>query len=474
MHVAGRTPLHLRMEVYDLFDGVTWYPIATDSEAVRVERPLRPSGIQHWLQLDVAGRGLEIHGPPESRGIRLLNLGGNVLPLPPHTTELSIERVDRADMYRVLPGQRVGLARDDIPEMTTVNIVSEAVDRDLLRSSDSLALVPWSSGSAGVLPSGFEDVKELAASITASVPHGWQQVEAISEYVRTRHELDRSARIPEDSPSPVHHFLFETQRGPEYMFAASTAALLRSAGYAARLVSGFYVHPDKYDPRLQHTPVHARDSHFWCEVSVGSNAWIMVDASPGYVEEDAPQGFWERLTNTVVAILVWLKSRWLWLSGAALVAIFTYRHRVSLEDRWLSIRWKWLRPSCPRRAVQTLSRITEWRLRQAGFDRSGRPTLHRVAGSVNVSETSSALSALASLFDWAAYSPVDESSGIEATALDAQLNALQDTLNLKHLTELAKETRAGAPRQSDDTRATRASGRRQRQHAAAASTTTSS
>jgi len=450
LQVAGRTPLHLRMEVYDVFDGFTWYPVAEDPRDIGRNRPMRSDDIQHWLQLNVPGRSLDIHGPAESRGVRILNLGGNTLPLPAHTSELSIERVNRPDMYRIRSASRISLAREDIPEMTTVNVMSHAVDRDSLRESDSLSLVSWSSGPSAALPTGFDDVTRLAESIVASEPRGWSQVEAISAYVRTHFELDRDYRVPEDAGSPVHHFLFESRRGPEYLFAAATASLLRSAGYATRLVSGFYVQPKKYDKQKHHTQVHARDAHFWCEVFVGTNVWITIDPSPGYVMADAPPGLWKQLASLSRQLSNWAQTNWILLLVGLTTAVVVTRHRAALLDASLSLSWRSFRSSNERRAVLALARIIRRRLQVSGVAVSDGVTLRRAADSVSDPDIADGLRELARLVDWAAYSTVRQAPVADVATLNEELTGLQSNLSLCQFRAAAADRKRRQPQARSD------------------------
>ena len=74
----------------------------------------------------------------------------------------------------------------------------------------------------------MEDISTLAEEWTRGLPRGWRQVQAIADRLRLGYELDRRAKPPEDCEFPVHHFLFESRRGPDYLFATAAAMMLRS------------------------------------------------------------------------------------------------------------------------------------------------------------------------------------------------------------------------------------------------------
>ena len=49
-------------------------------------------------------------------------------------------------------------------------------------------------------------------------------------------------------------FLTQSHRGPDYLFASATAAMLQSLGYSARLAAGFYAGQADYDPKIKQAP----------------------------------------------------------------------------------------------------------------------------------------------------------------------------------------------------------------------------
>lgn len=447
LHVAGRTPVHLRMEVYDLFDGTTWYPVPPPQ--TRHKLLLKHEHGHHWLQVPVTGRGFEIHGPDESHALRLLNLSGNTLPVPLQTSALSIGNVNRADMYRVDAARRVSLDRDTIPEMTVVNVRSSAVDPARLPHA-RLPLNSRTSDSSAVLPDGFDAVRELAQSLTADREPGWDRVTAIVDHLRTHYVLDRSAKPDATADSPVHEFLFRTRRGPEYLFAASAAALLRSVGCSTRLVSGFYARPDNYDPRLRHTAVYARDAHFWCEVFVGADTWISIEPTPGYELRRPPAGLTERLLSAAAACLDVLRSHPFWSAGVALLALIAVRRRQLLLDRVLSWHWRVRKTRHPADRTLALARLVARRIRVAQLPRSEGTTFRRLAAAFAPSPLTEPLRQLAVLTDEAAFGGQPANSGLPRTDTPDTLRALERTLSLAALTALAV-----AVRSTSDTRPAR-------------------
>lgn len=437
--VAGRTPLHLRMEVYELFDGVTWTPIECED---LLGLAMKKTEDRHWLNIPQPGQGFGVYSGTATHSIKIANLDGNRLPVPPHLVGVSIDKVDRADMYEAFDNGLVALRRDSIPTMTPVNFVSRCIDQRELRDSEYISIirrnkVKTASDLCIALPVGGQipQIRTLAEKCVAGIPRGWAQVAAVVQHLRANYAVDRTVKVSPDSVSPLGDFLFETKCGPEYLFAGSAAVMLRSLGYSTRLVSGFYAHPEKYDERSQHTPVHAADAHFWCEVSIGANTWLTIEPSPGYHVLTPPAGVLEQF-------ILLLKSLWLFalqnivrlaLVIAAVVIVFV--NRAILQDVLLTLRWKLnSRASLKRRAIQ-LAVLVDHRLRLAGLERKSGTTLRRWSGHAALESVRDTIIRVADVADQAAFSPVFDSQ-FEGE----ELNVLASGLSLRQLIRLQKKT----------------------------------
>ena len=400
-YVAGRLPAHLRMEVYEHFDGETWYPL--DAKVSDSGPEIKQTEERAWLEVPVRGAGFDVFSEAETHTLTVSNLSGNVIPSPPHLAGVSIDRVDRADMYEISAYDIVSLQRESIPSMTPVHVVSHNVIPQILAETLSNR-TPQRQDSTTVLPQESVDrIQQLANQWTADVPHGWGQVEAITSKLRTDYDLDREAALPPDCADPVAAFLFEEKRGPEYMFASSAACLLRTLGYSTRVVSGFYARPERYDARSRHTAVIAKDAHFWCEVFIGARTWMTVEASPGYHIRGPRKGIIERLTS-----LLWrtfetlVNRRWTVMSVLAIVCLLVWQRAVIL-DLGYTMRWKLKTGGdlCPQ--VIELAQLVDRRLRMSGFSRHAGTTMQRWASQPELRDVSDDLKRLGQLADQAAF-----------------------------------------------------------------------
>jgi hypothetical protein len=99
--------------------------------------------------------------------------------------------------------------------------------------------------------------------------------------------------------------LLRARRGPDYQFGNAAAVLLRVLGYPTRLVSGFYVAPEHYDPLTQHTPVVKEDLHFWAEVRLPSGDWLVIEPTPGYEVLGPNPPWFGRVLGTLLAAGYW-------------------------------------------------------------------------------------------------------------------------------------------------------------------------
>ena len=400
-YVAGRVPAHFRMEVYNHFDGVTWYPISDRDRGNEKNRRSRITQVEdrHWLSIPLSGRGFEMYPGSDTHSLKIANLQGNVIPTPPNTVGVSIDRVDREDMYHVSSTGIVSLQRKSVPEMTPIAVASQCVHRDRMAQNSLIASRHRNADVTSVLPldADTDRIRQLAERWTAGIPRGWQQIETIEARLREHAVVDRNAKPAADCKSPVAEFLFKQKRGPEYLFASSAACLLRSLGYSTRLNSGFYAHLHNYDNHKQHTAVFARDAHFWCEVFIGIDTWITIEATPGYEIPSPPPTLFQRLLATAKGAWLFVVSNALLIVGllSLIVAMFVWRR--TLQERLLTWQWRWLVGATPRQQAVSLAALIDFRLRLGRQPRPAGTTLSRWSRQANLQHVQEPLQRLATV-----------------------------------------------------------------------------
>jgi len=406
-YVAGRVPARFRMEVYEHFDGLTWFPMDGGSDSMLIHSRMKQIDERPWLSLPLPGRGFEIYSGSETHGVKVANLDGNVIPTPPHVVGVSIDRVDREDIYSVSTAHVVSMQRKSVPAMTPIHVTSEYVDRTLIPEDSHTSLVFRAPDVTNQLPADASSgrIRRLAEQWTAGVPRGWQQVEAVETALRQNYAVDRDAKPAEDCESPVGDFLFESKRGPEYLFASSAACLLRSLGYSTRLVSGFYAHPKNYDTHKHHTAVMAADAHFWCEVSIGMDTWITIEPSPGYERPGPPPGLLARGLKQLQALWILVVANALPLFGCVVLAGTTWWQRRFIIERCWTAYWRWLSPSSTKSQTLELAALVDYRLQLAGMPRRSGTTLQRWSREDALDSVRPTLQRVAALVDAARYGP---------------------------------------------------------------------
>lgn len=439
LYVAGRTPLHLKTEVYDLFDGTEWAP----SSGERMEG-ITTSQLddQHWLNIPQFGKGFEIFDGTAAHSLKSANLDGNTIPSPAHPIGISINLVNRADMYVVRDNGMIELDRKSIPSMTPINFVSRCVSRDALvanrhRPTAVRTAVKTVADLCFYLPEGqdMEKVGKLAEQITEGIPRGWMQMQAIETYLRKQCTLDRSVKLS-DSDSPVADFLFERKAGPEYLFASSAVVMLRSLGYSARLVSGFYARPERYDSTKQHTPIMAEDAHVWCEASIGAGCWLTLEPSPGYHVLQPEAGFFKMILNSLYSAAAFVVDHAIIVVAALLFATLAFRQRFTIQELLLTLRWKLYSGAPSKNRALQLATLVDHRMRLAGLGRKAGTTLRRWSVRDEFQTVAEPLNRVADIADLAAFCPINQPD-IDS----AELDQLAKRLNFRTFKQLGKDAR---------------------------------
>jgi transglutaminase-like putative cysteine protease len=437
--VSGRVPLHLRMELYDLFDGRDWQALPEPEESLRF------STCDHagkpWIRIPASWRGLHFESYSDYHIVTPLGLKSPIIPAPADARALHIDRVDQPDMFAWHQEGIVRMVRDSLEPQAAIHLRSEVADPQKLRRNPGLHFETTRSAECRLLPggAGMERIGRLAAEWAGGLPRGMAQVDEICRRLREGYVLDRDVLPDETSELPVEDFLFQLKRGPEYLFATSAVVMLRSLGYTARLVSGFYANPQNYDARKRKTLVRAEDSHFWCEVFVGGGTWATLEPSPGYALLEPPPTLGQR----IAAFLRWGWRRavqhWLWvLTGAVLLALaWVQRRHIQCAVR--TVIWRVFPGRGVRERVLRATRLVDSRLRLAGLARPAHLSPARWLDQLSPLSAPTA-QRLLHLAESAMYGGGAEFAGISTESEVSLLNAaLLRELNFKGLQRLARE-----------------------------------
>jgi transglutaminase-like putative cysteine protease len=365
-YVKGRVPLHLKLESFDLYDGVDWIPeeLPPDPPRLRIETIQgRP-----WLRTSRAS-GYDFFAAPEVHAVKVVDLDTCCIPTPNELTGVHIDQVAQADFFRWERPAVIAIDQPKLPDLLTVQLQSRLVDPRLFSRAR-----PYFSGGPERCRQFHEDersqrVRALAESWVAGLPVGWRQIERVIERIRADYTLDPSAVAVGETSHSVADFLLETRRGPDYLFAGAAVWALRSLGYTARLVSGFHADPRRYEARSDHTPVVAADVHFWIEVHAGPGHWMTLEPTPGYAVLAPPRALVERMLQPIIAIAAAVgRHPWMALAACGILVLLGW-HRARIADAIDEAWWRLRRGYGGREAIVRLLGVFERRAARVGMPR---------------------------------------------------------------------------------------------------------
>ncbi|MDB5340730.1 MAG: Transglutaminase-like superfamily protein [Planctomycetaceae bacterium] len=408
LYVAGRTPQHLRLEVFDLFDGVDWFP--EEMSGIPAQLKLTMLGKQPWLQVPLRDPE-DVLASPEAHQLKIINLQTNRIPSPPGLMGIHIDKVDRADMFAWAQESIVKMDRDELPDLTVIHIQSRTVRRERLRQTS----LRNSSGQIfhRQIPSSVSESKlaALAKSWAGPGTNQWERIEAVVARLRETCTLDRNYRAQESCDDPITEFLFESRRGNDYMFASAAALLLRSLGHSTRLVTGFYVDPAKYEPKSRHTPVIREDVHVWLEIHAAPGTWVTLEPTPGYDVLLPAPNWWQRCLQALATAArhVWHYT-WAYAT-CCLLLLMAWHFRAEVSDRIIT-GWWLLRPARrTRQHVFHTLQLLEQRCRWVGFTRGASDTASRWLLSLadrHMMPELDVIHRFSRVSDWARYAPAHQ------------------------------------------------------------------
>jgi protein-glutamine gamma-glutamyltransferase len=419
VYVKGQTPLHLPLTTYSHFDGTAW----REEPCCNRHFPAELEPHSSWLRLPWSEA--PFYAGVATHQVKIGTLESSSMPVPSHLTRFRVGSVNRLNFFGWAQFGIIRMTDRSVPAGTVIDSEARTVDPERLRS----IVFPVRSADESDHQLSFlsdytidASVAALARGWVAGLPHDWSQVEAVIAGLRRGYAHDRSATAPAGCTDVVAEFLLRSGRGPDYLFASSSAVLLRSLGYPTRVVSGLYAAPGRYDPRTRHTPVTGEDVHFWAEVRLPNGLWIAVEPTPGYELLPPIRPWSERIAGALSATWSWARDHAVGLAIAlAGLVVLCIRLR-ALVDRLATIAFGLVSGDDPRRCVMRAVKLIERRARWAGHPRPSGLTLARwyfpVAREV-AGEPRADLERLVRLADWAVHDP--DRSGLPASASERDI-----------------------------------------------------
>lgn len=370
LYVKGRTPLHLRTAVYDRFDGVCWHEAA----AVPTRSAIRHESSTNWMCVQ-AGLVGEQHAETAEHEIKIGLFDSDCMPMPLHLDRFRVGLVNEASFFNRSTEGLLSMVRRG-PSATNIETVSSVVRPECLESAAFMGTsLPKENGTDLIhVP---QEVAALANEWAEACPRGWQQIKTVLDRLGRHCELDPSVATEDISQDPTACFLGTLRRGPAYHFASASAVMLHLLDYRVRLVSGFYVSPDQFDRRTQHTPVQKDDVHFWLEVQLADGTWLTLEPTPGYDTLKPTPPLWTRLLSGARSLFVGVLQAWRGILAALCLMAVLVVSRRRLADLVFTSIWRFRGA----RSWQAMSLRTLWlldqRSRLAGTPRPAAVTPNR-------------------------------------------------------------------------------------------------
>ena len=306
--VTGPMPAYIRMATFDAFDGLRWReePHGQPSIPARL--------IDGWFE--ILDRPLSpAFGRTNSYQIKVGDIGGVVLPMPPSTERFKMGRVSRPDFFSATRPGLIRMARRSLPPGATLEVQSKQINPGQLAGVHPA--LPKHAGANYLDTSGVDPrVQELAESWAGQTPRGWRQIELVIHGLHDRVRVIEEENHKVGDGNAVERLLFGSGIGHDYEIATTACLLLRSLSYPTRLVSGLYADERHVDRNSGFAPMNADHTHFWIEIQLADGTWVSVDPTPGYSLLNIPKssgewaaGLWKqfqvRLTDHVgILILV--------------------------------------------------------------------------------------------------------------------------------------------------------------------------
>ncbi|MCU0959522.1 MAG: transglutaminase-like domain-containing protein [Pirellulaceae bacterium] len=440
--LVGRTPLHLRLETYDHFDGRTWsHTVDRPAEGQVQVETVEGKPWMRWVRPD---RGALLGGK-QTHAVKFVQLRSRRIPAPAQLAAWHIDRVDQPSFFAVTPDECVELAgQPQVPRWTVVHLISQT---SRLQGLAALGDRPAPLAARPYLQLPSDAHRATAAAWAGDAPQGVRQVERVIARLRSEFDHDHQAVAPEDCEDVVSHFLVQ-RRGPDYLFASAAAVLLRSLGYATRVVSGFYAHRDGYDPRARHTVVAPADVHFWVEWCVDGSHWLPLEPTPGYQQPTELRTFWQRVAGAAVAIGTWSARHPGTVAALATCAVAVRVGRDHLVNGLTWLLWCGGFHGSLRRRVRWTLRLLEWRAHLAGRARPRTQTLaawHAQHLTQLTADAARPLRTLLELGDWSLYGLADPRPNRPDDEVRAVCRAVARRCTVRRLRRRPKRARGRRP-----------------------------
>lgn len=131
-------------------------------------------------------------------------------------------------------------------------------------------------------------LSKLAGMITGGLDNPYDQVVAITRYLRENYVYSATIPTPPQDRDPILWFLFDLKQGFCNYYATAEVLLVRSLGIPARLAVGYA--QGEPDPTNTQFTVRQKHSHAWPEVYFPGIGWVEFEPTSAQPQIVRPSG----------------------------------------------------------------------------------------------------------------------------------------------------------------------------------------
>ncbi len=442
VYVQGEPETRLKLSSFDRFDGESWFTEhdCTDNCSLTIEQK-NPDKCWFCLNRPLS----DLNSKTVSHKIKIANLETSVLPSPNNLWKFLVGGIRQSEMFGWAGVQMIRVRDRNFPAGTTLETVSNRLSRRALHE------LHFHSGkgptrhhehfSGRFSQIDTASVKNLLDSWNVGSEKSWLQVEKLISRLQNHARLDdHQQQTMNNTVRPkgaIDDFLFGARKGPDYLFATAAVVLLRELGYPCRLASGFYIDPASYSEEKAHYALNSGNLHFWVEILLPTNQWVVVDPTPGFTDELHSDSLYDIAWIWFYYTRAWFFSNYIAIFLASLTVMTLFLKRRHIYDRAVCLWLIRIMPFQPRRQVVLTLRHIEWRLSCSGMPRPKGCTIRRHwLGTLSLNGPTASLIPLA---EWAAYSALEIEPDQPGNEIRSVCRRSLEELNLNHFSKLRSE-----------------------------------
>ncbi len=259
-YVRSDTPLYLRAQIFDSFDGKQWHK--SKSSDIKIDMPRMGKQLN-----DRASEN------QQSYEVNVETYLGDYIALAATPSKLSFPSTAVAiDQYGQIKSPSTLLKGTSYSATSNFEFIQQrAFSQDLQKSTVDYLQLPEDLDSR---------IIELSQQVSGSYKSQFDKALALEKHLRENYQYSLSSVYQSQKNTPLDEFLFESKKGHCEYFASALSIMLRSIDIPSRLVTGFSA--SQQNPLTGYYEVYALDAHAWVEAYVDELGWVLLEPTAFY------------------------------------------------------------------------------------------------------------------------------------------------------------------------------------------------